>query len=136
MTLKLILAQSVQFHYNKFTKSKSMVHREWILCQLNQEKHKASRANMSYKKWLIIATSLFGAGFILGLVTPTGIFSFGPFASTITGLEELANFLVSLPQFAILVIIFITNVSTLLHPTGKLHTQPNFLPVAYSGFNP
>ena len=67
---------------------------------------------MSYKKWLIIATSLFGAGFILGLIAPPGIF--GPFASTIAGLEEFANLLVSLPQFAVLVIIFITNASTLL----------------------
>jgi len=67
---------------------------------------------MSYKKWLIIATSLFGAGFILGLVTPPGIFS--PLDNALAGLNELADFLAPLPQFAILVIIFITNVSTLL----------------------
>ncbi len=89
-----------------------MAQREWILCQLIQEKHEALRDDMSYKKWLIIATSLFGAGFILGLVTPTGIF--GSFANMIAGLEELANLLTPLPQFAILVIIFITNASTLL----------------------
>lgn len=89
-----------------------MAQGEWILCQLIQEKHEALRDDMSYKKWLIIATSLFGAGFILGLVTPTGIF--GSFANMIAGLEELANLLTPLPQFAILVILFITNASTLL----------------------
>lgn len=83
-----------------------------ILRQLNQQKHEALRADMSYKKWLIIATSLFGAGFILGLVAPPGIF--GPFANAIADLEELANLLTPLPQFAVLVIIFITNASTLL----------------------
>jgi len=67
---------------------------------------------MSYKKWLIIATSLFGAGFILGLVAPPSIF--GPFANAIADLEEFANLLTPLPQFAVLVIIFITNASTLL----------------------
>ena len=67
---------------------------------------------MSYKKWLIIATSLFAVGFILGLVAQPSIF--GPFASTIAGLEELANLLVSLPQFIVLIVIFITNASTLL----------------------
>jgi len=89
-----------------------MAHRELILCQLIQEKHEALRADMSYKKWLIIATSLFGAGFTLGLVTPPGIF--GPFANMIAGLEELANLLTPLPQFAVLVIIFATNATTLL----------------------
>jgi len=89
-----------------------MAHRELILCQLSQEKHEALRATMSYKKWLIIATSLFGVGFTLGLVTPPGIF--GPFTDMIAGLEEFANLLTPLPQFAILVIIFITNATTLL----------------------
>ena len=89
-----------------------MAHRELILCQLIQKKHEALRATMSYKKWLIIATSLFGVGFTLGLVTPPGIF--GPFTDMIAGLEEFANLLTPLPQFAILVIIFITNATTLL----------------------
>jgi len=67
---------------------------------------------MSYKKWLIIATSLFGAGFILGLVVPASITSL--LSEDIVALEELANLLATLPQFAVLVIIFITNASTLL----------------------
>ena len=67
---------------------------------------------MSYKKWLIIATSIFVAGFISGLVTPPSIFS--PFDNALAGLNELADLLAPLPQFLIFIIIFITNVSTLL----------------------
>ena len=67
---------------------------------------------MSYKKWTIIAVSLFGVGFALGLATPPSISSFP--ANTVTPLEELADLLASLPQFAVFVIIFITNAFTLL----------------------
>ncbi len=67
---------------------------------------------MSYKRWLIIATALFGIGFVSGLATPPDIFGFP--ANAITSLDELADFLESLPQFTVFVIIFITNASTLL----------------------
>ncbi len=67
---------------------------------------------MSYKKWIIIAASLFGAGFTLGLTTPPGIF--GPQANSIAALEELADFLTTLPKFLVFVIIFITNALTLV----------------------
>ena len=67
---------------------------------------------MSYKKWVIVAIFLFGVGIVLGLTTPPGIF--GPFTDAVTGLEELAGFLGSLPKFIVFAILFITNASTLL----------------------
>ena len=67
---------------------------------------------MSYKRWIIIATSLFGAGLVLGLVAPTNISSL--LAEDMTALEELANFLRALPKFIVFVIIFINNAITLL----------------------
>ena len=67
---------------------------------------------MSYKRWIIIATFLFGGGFILGLITPLGIL--GLFADAITDLEELADLLAPLPKFIIFLIIFIKNISVLL----------------------
>lgn len=67
---------------------------------------------MSYKKWIIIAASLFGAGFTLGLATPPGIS--GPQANSIAALEELADFLATLPKFLVFVIIFTKNALTLV----------------------
>ncbi len=70
------------------------------------------RPDMSYKRWIIIATSLFGVGLVLGLVAPTNISSL--LAEDMTALEELANFLRALPKFIVFVIIFINNAITLL----------------------
>ena len=67
---------------------------------------------MSYKKWIIIATSLFGIGLVLGLVAPTNISSL--LAEDMTTLEKLANFLSTVPKFIIFGIILINNAITLL----------------------
>jgi stage II sporulation protein M len=67
---------------------------------------------MSYKRWLIIATSLFIVGFILGLVVPASMVSF--LSEEITALQELTDFLAPLPQPIVFLVIFVTNVSTLL----------------------
>ena len=67
---------------------------------------------MSYKKWLVIATSLFGIGFLSGLFAPTSMVNL--LSEELTALEELAGFLAPLPQPIVFVVIFITNVSTLL----------------------
>jgi len=79
-----------------------------ILGQI-RELHKADR---SYKKWLIIATSLFGIGFLSGLFAPASMVNL--LSEELTALEELAGFLAPLPQPIVFVVIFITNVSTLL----------------------
>lgn len=70
------------------------------------------KADTSYKKWLIIATSLFGIGFLSGLFAPASMVNL--FTEEITALEELARFLAPLPQPIIFIVIFATNVSTLL----------------------
>lgn len=70
------------------------------------------KADTSYKKWLIIATSLFGIGFLSGLFAPPSMVNL--FSEELTALEELARFLAPLPQPTIFVFIFVTNVSTLL----------------------
>jgi stage II sporulation protein M len=67
---------------------------------------------MSYKRWLIIATSLFIVGFILGLVVPASMVSL--LSEEITALQELTDFLAPLPQPIVFLVIFVTNVSTLL----------------------
>ena len=70
------------------------------------------KADTSYKKWLITATSLFGIGFFSGLFAPASMVNL--FSEEITALEELARFLAPLPQSIVFVVLFITNVSTLL----------------------
>jgi len=70
------------------------------------------KADRSYKKWLIIATFLFGIGFLSGLFAPASMVNL--FSEELTALEELAGFLAPLPQPIVFVVIFITNVSTLL----------------------
>ncbi len=67
---------------------------------------------MSFKRWVIIAIFLFGVGIILGLAAPADINSL--LAEDVAPLEELIDFLASLPQFALFVIIFINNAITLL----------------------
>jgi len=67
---------------------------------------------MSYKRWLFIATLLFGIGLALGLVTTTDIA--GLFAEEVSALDEFADLLTPLPKLAFLAIIFIKNVSVLL----------------------
>jgi stage II sporulation protein M len=67
---------------------------------------------MSYKRWIIIATSLFGAGIILGLVAPANVNNL--LLGDITFLEELADFLAPLPKPIVFAVIFINNAITLL----------------------
>jgi len=67
---------------------------------------------MSYKKWIIIATSLFGVGFVLGLAAPASIKSL--LSEDIAALKEFADLLAPLPQFAVFAIIFAKNTLTLL----------------------
>jgi stage II sporulation protein M len=67
---------------------------------------------MSYKKWVIIATSLFGIGLVLGLVVPTNTSSL--FAQDSIALEEFADFLRALPQFIVFMAIFLNNAITLV----------------------
>ena len=70
------------------------------------------KADTSYKRWLIIAISLFGIGFLSGLFAPASMVNL--FSEELAALEELAGFLAPLPQPIVFVVIFITNVSTLL----------------------
>jgi len=67
---------------------------------------------MSYKRWIIIATLLFGIGLISGLATPASMLNL--LSEEIAALNELADLLAPLPQFIVFVIIFIKNVSVLL----------------------
>ncbi|MFC2073175.1 stage II sporulation protein M [Chloroflexota bacterium] len=67
---------------------------------------------MSYKRWLLVAASLFGIGLVLGLATPATIA--GLLDEDVAALEELAEFLATLPQSLVLVIILIKNASVLL----------------------
>jgi len=67
---------------------------------------------MSYKRWLLIAISLFGIGLIFGFAAPTGITSL--LAEDIADLEELGDLLASLPLVLTALLIFIKNASVLL----------------------
>jgi stage II sporulation protein M len=67
---------------------------------------------MSYKRWIIIATALFGVGLVSGLAAPASMLNL--LSEEIAALEELAALLAPLPQFIVFVIIFIKNVSVLL----------------------
>ena len=66
---------------------------------------------MSYKKWSLIAISLFAIGLIAGLVTPAGI---GTISEDITILEEFGYILASLPSILTAILIFIKNASVLI----------------------
>jgi len=70
------------------------------------------KPDTSYKKWLIIAISLFVVGFVSGLNAPASMVNL--LSEEITALDELADFLAPLPQFVVFVIIFLKNTSTLL----------------------
>ena len=67
---------------------------------------------MSYKRWLFIAIFLFGIGQALGLGTPADITEL--FTEDIDALEEFGDYLTSLPQAAVFILIFIRNVSVVL----------------------
>ena len=67
---------------------------------------------MSYKKWVLIATLLFGVGLALGSATPLGIAEL--ISEDIAALEKLSNILTSLPLYLVAIIIFINNAFTLL----------------------
>jgi len=67
---------------------------------------------MSYKRWTLIAISLFAISLIAGSVTPVS--TTGVISEDITALEELGGILASLPSIIIVVLIFAKNVSVLL----------------------
>jgi stage II sporulation protein M len=67
---------------------------------------------MGYKWWLIIAIVLFVAGLVLGLRMPTSLA--GPASQEVNALEQLADFLASLPRWAVFLIIFLKNVTAVL----------------------
>ncbi len=66
---------------------------------------------MSYKRWVIVATLLFGIGIALGLATPATIA--GPLAEDLRVLEELSQLLA---PFSVLtaVFIFLKNIQALV----------------------
>ncbi len=67
---------------------------------------------MSYKRWFLVAASLFGIGLVLGLATPTTIADL--LDEDVAALEELAELMATLPQLSVLFIILIKNTSALL----------------------
>jgi stage II sporulation protein M len=67
---------------------------------------------MGYKWWLIIAIALFVVGLVLGLRTPTSLA--GPASQEVNVLEQLADFLASLPRWSLFLIIFLKNVTAVL----------------------
>ena len=67
---------------------------------------------MSYKRWILIAISLFAISLIAGSVTPVS--TTGVISEDIAALEELGGILASLPSILIVVLIFVKNVSVLL----------------------
>lgn len=67
---------------------------------------------MGYKWWLIIAIVLFVAGLVLGLRMPTSLA--GPASQEVNVLEQLADFLASLPRWSLFLIIFLKNVTAVL----------------------
>ena len=67
---------------------------------------------MSYKWWIIISIFLFGIGIALGLSSPTG-FTELP-AEDINSLVELADFLASIPTWAIFIFILLKNISAIM----------------------
>ena len=67
---------------------------------------------MSYKKWVFVAIFLFSIGLVFGLATPTSFASL--ISEDITALEELIDFLASLPPALTAIFIFIKNASALL----------------------
>jgi stage II sporulation protein M len=67
---------------------------------------------MSYRKWILIAISLFAISLLAGSVTPVS--TTGVISEDITALEELGGILASLPSILIVVLIFAKNVSVLL----------------------
>jgi len=66
---------------------------------------------MSYKRWIFIATFLFGIGLLFGLATPAGISLPSEY---IAALEEQLSSLLALPKLLIVMFIFIKNTSVLL----------------------
>lgn len=67
---------------------------------------------MNYKWWILISIFLFGFGIILGLFKPISIASLP--AEDINDLVELADFLATLPSWAVFIIILFKNVTALI----------------------
>jgi len=67
---------------------------------------------MSYKRWIFVAIFLFGVGLVFGLATPTSSASL--ISEDIAALEELVEFLASLPPALTAIFIFTKNASALV----------------------
>jgi len=67
---------------------------------------------MSYKWWLVIAVSLFGIGWMSGLVTNVGADNI--LVGDMVGIEELFGYLLQMPQWALFIFIFLKNVSVVV----------------------
>ena len=64
---------------------------------------------MSYRKWLLVATIIFGIGILAGLVAPPDLLS-----QDIADLEDIADLLAELSQPAIFIFILVRNALALL----------------------
>ena len=67
---------------------------------------------MSYKWWIIVATSLFTLGIVLGLATPSGIIE--TLAEDLTTLQEQLGSILTLPGFLLAILIFANNFFTIV----------------------
>ena len=67
---------------------------------------------MSYKRWILIAISLFVIGLIFGLATPASITD--SISQDIAALEEVGGMLASLPAILTVILIFAKNAAVLL----------------------
>lgn len=67
---------------------------------------------MGYRWWGFIALFLFGAGLVIGLATPPSVSNL--LAEEVAALGQMAKVLAPLPRPAILILIFLKNVSAVL----------------------
>ena len=66
---------------------------------------------MSYRWWIIVASLLFTAGVVCGLVSPAGLT--GLISEDIAALKQLSDILASLPHALVALLIFVKNASAL-----------------------
>ena len=67
---------------------------------------------MSYRWWIIISVVLFAGGITLGLLSPTSIADLP--AEDINDLVEFADFLATIPTWAVFIIILFKNITALV----------------------
>lgn len=67
---------------------------------------------MNYKRWLLLAVFLFGAGLVLGSTIPIG--TTGLLSDELAAVQDMVESLKPLPQSSVLAIIFIKNAGALL----------------------